>query len=65
MKEVGDAVAFMKARITKIFLIGHSLSTPIVGEYYQGDNPDPAVAAIAELWTHIDIRRLPEDRYLV
>lgn len=64
VKEVGDAVAFMKARgFTKIFLVGHSLGTPIV-EYYQGDNPDPAVAAIGLYGPHIDIPAVTRDALL-
>jgi pimeloyl-ACP methyl ester carboxylesterase len=64
VKEVGDAVAFMKARgFTKIFLVGHSLGTPIV-EYYQGDEPDPAVAAIGVYGPHIDIPAMTRDALL-
>lgn len=55
VKEVTDAVAFIKGRgFENIFLAGHSLGTPIV-EYYQGDNPDPAVKALAVYGPHIDI----------
>src|SRR3954468_892514 len=43
VKEVGAAIAYMKGRGYKnIFLVGHSLGTPIV-EHYQGTDPDPAV----------------------
>lgn len=64
VKEVGDAVAFMKARgFTKIFLVGHSLGTPIV-EYYQGDKPDPAVAAIGLYGPHINIPEVTRDALL-
>ncbi|MGH7926948.1 MAG: serine aminopeptidase domain-containing protein [Candidatus Binatia bacterium] len=53
--EVGDAVAFMKARgFNNIFLVGHSLGMPIA-EYYQGDDPNPAVKALGVYGPHIDI----------
>src|SRR6266568_9188964 len=43
VQEVGDAIRLMKERgFEKIFLVGHSLGTPII-EYYQGDKPDPSV----------------------
>ena len=62
--EVGDAVAFMKARgFSKIFLVGHSLGTPIV-EYYQGDKPDPVVAAIGVYGPHINIPAVTRDSLL-
>jgi len=64
VKELGDAVAFMKARgFTKIFLVGHSLGTPIV-EYYQGDKPDSSVAAIGVYGPHIDIPEVTRDALL-
>jgi pimeloyl-ACP methyl ester carboxylesterase len=64
VEEVSDAVAFMKVRgFTKIFLVGHSLGTPIV-EYYQGDKPDPAVAAIGVYGPHIDIPAVTRDALL-
>src|ERR1044071_5901274 len=55
VKEVGSAVAYMKSRgFPAIFLVGHSLGTPIV-EHYQGENPDPAVKALGLYGPHIDI----------
>jgi pimeloyl-ACP methyl ester carboxylesterase len=61
VREVGDAVAFMKARgFDKIFLAGHSLGTPIV-EYYQGDDPDPTVKAVGVYGPHIDIPAVTRD----
>jgi pimeloyl-ACP methyl ester carboxylesterase len=54
VKEVGDAISFMKARgFNNIFLAGHSLGTPIV-EYYQGEQADPLVKAVGVYGPHID-----------
>ena len=64
VKEVGDAIAFLKSRgINRIFLIGHSLGTPIV-EYFQGVTPDPAVVAVALYGPHIDIPAVTRDALL-
>ena len=64
VKEVGDAIAFMKSRgLDRIFLVGHSLGTPIV-EYFQGVTPDPAVIAIGLYGPHIDIPAVTRDSLL-
>jgi pimeloyl-ACP methyl ester carboxylesterase len=53
--ELGDAVAYIKSRgFDNIFLVGHSLGTPIA-EYYQGGDPNPAVKALGVYGPHIDI----------
>lgn len=55
VQEVGDAIAFMNQRgFDRTILIGHSLGTPII-EYYAGDQPDAALAAIAVYGPHISI----------
>jgi pimeloyl-ACP methyl ester carboxylesterase len=55
VKEVGAVVTYMKGRgITDIFLVGHSLGTPIV-EYYLGESPDASVKAIGLYGPHINI----------
>jgi pimeloyl-ACP methyl ester carboxylesterase len=55
VKEVGDAIAFMKSRgIGRIFLVGHSLGTPIV-EYFQG---------VTLYGPHIDIPAVTRDALL-
>jgi pimeloyl-ACP methyl ester carboxylesterase len=64
VREVGDAVAFLHARgAEQIFLVGHSLGTPIV-EYYQGNDPHPAVKALGLYGPHIDIPRVTRDSLL-
>jgi pimeloyl-ACP methyl ester carboxylesterase len=64
VKEIGDAVSWMKRRgFSSIFLAGHSLGTPIV-EYYQGDNPDPAVQAVGLYGPHIDIPAVTRESLL-
>ncbi len=64
VKQVGAAVEFMKKRgFGKIFLAGHSLGTPIV-EYYQGDQPDAAVKALAVYGPHINIPAITRDSLL-
>lgn len=62
--EVGAAVAYMKSRgYRHIFLVGHSLGTPIV-EYYQGAEPDPAVKALGLYGPHINIPAITRDSLL-
>ncbi len=64
VQEVGDAIRLMKERgFEKIFLVGHSLGTPII-EYYQGDKPDPSVSAIGVYGPHINIPALTRDSLL-
>jgi pimeloyl-ACP methyl ester carboxylesterase len=64
VKEVGDAIQFMKRRGCKrVVLIGHSLGTPII-EYYAGQKPDPALAAIAVYGPHINIPAVTRDSLL-
>lgn len=64
VREAGDAVAFMASRgFDKIFLVGHSLGTPIV-EHYQGDQPHPAVKALGVYGPHIDIPTVTRDSLL-
>lgn len=64
VSEAGDAVAFMTGRgFDKIFLVGHSLGTPIV-EHYQGDRPHPAVKALGVYGPHIDIPTVTRDSLL-
>ena len=64
VKEVGAAIAFMKGRGYKnIFLVGHSLGTPIV-EHYQGTDPDPAVKALGLYGPHINIPAITRDSLL-
>jgi pimeloyl-ACP methyl ester carboxylesterase len=64
VREVGDAVSFVKARgFRNVFLAGHSLGTPIV-EYYQGDQPDRAVKAIGLYGPHIDIPAVTRESLL-
>lgn len=64
VKEVGAAVAHLKSRgFDGIFLVGHSLGTPIV-EQYQGNNPDPAVKALGLYGPHIDIPKITRDSLL-
>ena len=64
VKEVGAAVAHMKSRgFNAIFLVGHSLGTPIV-EHYEGENPDPAVKALGLYGPHIDIPKITRDSLL-
>jgi len=64
VKEVGAAIAYMKSRGYKnIFLVGHSLGTPIV-EHYQGTEPDPAVKALGLYGPHIDIPAITRDSLL-
>jgi len=62
--EAGDAVTFMSNRgFDKIFLVGHSLGTPIV-EHYQGDQPHKAVKALGVYGPHIDIPTVTRDSLL-
>ena len=62
--EVGAAIAYMKSRgYRDIFLVGHSLGTPIV-EHYQGAAPDPAVKALALYGPHINIPKITRDSLL-
>jgi pimeloyl-ACP methyl ester carboxylesterase len=64
VKEVGAAIAYMKGRGYKnIFLVGHSLGTPIV-EHYQGSEPDPAVKALGLYGPHINIPAITRDSLL-
>ena len=64
VNEVGDAIFFMKKRgFENIFLVGHSLGTPIV-EYYQGLDPDPAVKAAGVYGPHIDIPAVTRESLL-
>jgi pimeloyl-ACP methyl ester carboxylesterase len=64
VKEVGAAVTFLKARgFNRIFLVGHSLGTPIV-EYYQGEQPDPSVKAVGVYGPHINIPAVTKDALL-
>ena len=64
VSEAGDAVSFMTSRgCDRIFLAGHSLGTPIV-EYYQGDQPHPAVKALGVYGPHIDIPTVTRDSLL-
>jgi len=64
VRQVAAAVEFMKSRgFGRIFLVGHSLGTPIV-EYYQGDRPDPAVKALGVYGPHIDIPAITRDSLL-
>jgi pimeloyl-ACP methyl ester carboxylesterase len=64
VKQVGAAIEFMKERGFKnIFLVGHSLGTPIV-EYYQGDRPDPSIQAVGVYGPHINIPAITRDSLL-
>lgn len=64
VQEVDDAIAFMKARgFDKIFLLGHSLGTPIV-EHYQGDRPDSVVKALGVYGPHINIPEVTRNSLL-
>jgi pimeloyl-ACP methyl ester carboxylesterase len=64
VKEVGAAVAHLKSRgFDSVFLVGHSLGTPIV-EHYQGANPDAAVKALGLYGPHIDIPKITRDSLL-
>jgi pimeloyl-ACP methyl ester carboxylesterase len=64
VKETADAVAFMKSRgFDRIFLVGHSLGTPMV-QYYAGESPDPAVKAVASFGPHISIPEVTRDSLL-
>lgn len=64
VREAGDAVEFMVTRgFENIFLVGHSLGTPIV-EHYQGDRPHPAVKALGVYGPHIDIPTVTRDSLL-
>jgi pimeloyl-ACP methyl ester carboxylesterase len=64
VNEVGDAVAFIRARgFDRVFLAGHSLGTPIV-EYYQGNDPDAAVKAVGVYGPHIGIPTVTRDSLL-
>jgi len=64
VKEVSAVIEYMKNRgIKDIFLVGHSLGTPIV-EYYQGDNPDPTVKAVGVYGPHINIPAITRDSLL-
>jgi pimeloyl-ACP methyl ester carboxylesterase len=64
VSETGDAVAFMTARgYEKLFLVGHSLGTPIV-EHYQGGQPNAAIKALGVYGPHIDIPTVTRDSLL-
>ncbi|MBM4264739.1 MAG: alpha/beta hydrolase [Deltaproteobacteria bacterium] len=64
VQEVGDTIAFMKTRgFDNIFLLGHSLGTPMV-EHYQGDRPDNAVKALGVYGPHINIPQVTRDSLL-
>jgi len=64
VKEVGAAIAYMKSRgFRNIFLVGHSLGTPIV-QHYQGSEPDAAVKAIGLYGPHINIPQITRDSLL-
>jgi pimeloyl-ACP methyl ester carboxylesterase len=64
VQEVCDALTFMKQRnFGRIVLIGHSLGTPII-EYYSGDKPDAALAAVALYGPHISIPEVTRDTLL-
>lgn len=64
VSEAGDAVTFMNSRgFDRIFLVGHSLGTPIV-EYYQGDKPHASVKALGVYGPHIDIPTVTRDSLL-
>jgi len=64
VKEVGAAITYMKNRgYKKIFLVGHSLGTPIV-EHYQGTDPDAAVVALGLYGPHINIPAITRDSLL-
>jgi pimeloyl-ACP methyl ester carboxylesterase len=64
VQEVCDALTFMKQRgFARIVLIGHSLGTPII-EYYAGDKPDAALAAVAVYGPHISIPEVTRDTLL-
>jgi pimeloyl-ACP methyl ester carboxylesterase len=64
VQEVGAAIAYMKSRgYRDIFLVGHSLGTPIV-EHYAGTGPDPAVKALGVYGPHIDIPAITRDSLL-
>jgi pimeloyl-ACP methyl ester carboxylesterase len=64
VREVGAAVAYMKSRgFRNIFLVGHSLGTPIV-QHYQGENPDAAVKAIGLYGPHINIPQITRESLL-
>jgi len=64
VQEVGAAIAYMKSRgYRDIFLVGHSLGTPIV-EHYAGSDPDAAVKALGVYGPHIDIPAITRDSLL-
>jgi pimeloyl-ACP methyl ester carboxylesterase len=64
VREVGAAVAYMKSRgYRDIFLVGHSLGTPIV-EHYQGAEPDGAVKALGLYGPHLNIPAITRDSLL-
>ena len=64
VSEAGDAVTFMHGRgFDKIFLVGHSLGTPIV-EHYQGDRPHPSIKALGVYGPHIDIPTVTRESLL-
>src|SRR5437016_2606555 len=64
VREVGAAITYMKSRgYREIFLVGHSLGTPIV-EYYQGAEPDAAVKALGLYGPHINIPAITRDSLL-
>lgn len=64
VKQVGDAIAFLKERgVSEVFLVGHSLGTPIV-ERYQGDKPDASVKAVGLYGPHINIPAITRDSLL-
>jgi len=64
VEEVGAAIAYMKSRgYRDIFLVGHSLGTPIV-EHYAGTDADVAVKALGLYGPHIDIPAITRDSLL-
>jgi pimeloyl-ACP methyl ester carboxylesterase len=64
VKEVGAAISYMKSRgFRNIFLVGHSLGTPIV-QHYQGESPDAAVKAIGLYGPHINIPQITRESLL-
>lgn len=64
VREVGDAVAFMKGRgFERIVLIGHSLGTPII-ERYAGSAPDASVVGMTLMGPHDNLPAVTRDTLL-